>query len=168
MMVWFHMNNKLIGVLLLVAFIAGYIMANPALMATPAEAVTASIDGKALERISPQDHVKEEQITVLSDKVILNVKDASWTTFTDTNSMDPLLDIGSNGIEIKPETINDVKVGDVISYNSQYGLIIHRIVKTGFDEKGWYALAKGDNNPVQDPEKVRFGQIHGVLVAVVY
>lgn len=153
---------------MIVAFVVGYLAANPSALSAPTEAVVASLDGKAIERISPQDHVKESQILVTSEKVTINVKDASWTTFTDTNSMDPVLDQGSNGIELKPTSIDDVKVGDVVSYKSKYGLIIHRVVKTGFDEQGWYALVKGDNNPVQDPDKVRFDQIHGVLVAIIY
>ncbi|MBI4895719.1 MAG: signal peptidase I [Candidatus Aenigmarchaeota archaeon] len=162
------MNKSIIAILMIAAFALGYLAANPSVLSAPTEVIAANLDGKAIERISPQDHIKENQILVTSDKITLNIKDASWSTFTDTNSMDPVLDQGSNGIEVAPASINDVKVGDIISYRSKYGLIIHRVVKTGFDEQDWYALVKGDNNPVNDPDKVRFDQIHGVLVAIIY
>jgi len=162
------MNKSIIAILMIMAFAIGYLVANPFVLSAPTEAIVANLDGKAIERISPQDHVKENQILVTSEKITLDIKDASWSTFTDTNSMDPVLDKGANGIEIAPKSIDDVKVGDIITYRSKYGLIIHRVVKTGFDESGWYALVKGDNNPVNDPDKVRFDQIHGVLVAIIY
>ncbi len=162
------MSKTIIVLLVLIAFTAGYVASNPAIFAVPAEIVSAEVNGKAMERISPQDHVKENEISVLEDKVILNIKDASWTTFTDTNSMDPVLDIGSNGILKTPSTESDVKVGDVITYRSENGLIIHRIVKTGYDNEGWYAIAKGDNNPIEDAGKIRFSQVHGILVAIIY
>ena len=163
------MDNKIIiGIFLIVAFASGYILANPSFISLPTEAATSSIEGKAIERISPQDHVKENEILVTSEKVVINVKDASWTSFADTNSMDPVLDAGANGIIEKPKTIDDVKVGDIVTYRSKYGLIVHRVTKTGFDEQGWYVIVKGDNNPTQDPDKVRWDDITGVLVAIIY
>lgn len=122
------------------------------------------------EKSSPSDHVKESQIHVLKDKIILDIKDASWARFTDTNSMDPMIDAGSNSIELKPKTTEDVKVGDIISYHSEYadGLIIHRVVEVGEDRDGWYVRVKGDNLEQKDPGKIRFSQIEGVLVGIIY
>ena len=122
------------------------------------------------EKSSPNDHIKESQIHVLKDKVIIDVKDASWARFTDTNSMDPIIDAGSNSIELKPKTTEDVKIGDIISYNSEYvdGLIIHRVVEVGEDKDGWFVGVKGDNLAKEDPGKVRFSQIEGVVVGIIY
>ena len=47
-------------------------------------------------------------------------------------------------------------------------LIVHRVVRTGYDRNGWYAIAKGDNIEQPDPDKIRFDQINGVLVAIIY
>lgn len=126
--------------------------------------------GNARDLKSPFDHIKEEQIHVYDDVVVLDIKNASWASFANTKSMDPLLDGEANGIEIKPKSIDDIHVGDVVSYKPTFtdGLVIHRIVETGFDENGWYAITKGDNNNVEDPEKIRFEQINGILVAIVY
>lgn len=128
------------------------------------------IFGGNMERISPFDHISEDSIHVYSDEIKLDIEDASWASYADTNSMDPVFDAGANGIEIKPESEEDVHVGDIISYRSNYvdGLVVHRVIDTGSDERGWYAVTKGDNNPSKDPEKVRFDMINGVLIAVIY
>jgi len=120
------------------------------------------------ELFSPSDWVKENQIKVYKDKITLDIKNATWASFTNTNSMDPFIDETSHAIEVLPEDANEINVGDVISYQSSYGVIIHRVIKKGNDEKGIYFLVKGDNNRFQDPFKVRFDEIKGVVVAVVY
>ena len=86
----------------------------------------------------------------------------------DTNSMDPVLDEDSNAIQIRPTSPSQIQVGDIISYSSPYGIIIHRIVEVGSDDSGWYARVRGDNNAYSDPEKGRFEQVKSVLVAVIY
>ncbi|MFC2134860.1 hypothetical protein ACFLTH_09600 [Bacteroidota bacterium] len=124
----------------------------------------------ASEQPSPSDWVKNEQIEVYSDRVILDIKDAQWAVFTNTNSMDPIFDETSNGIEIVPKSEADISIGDIVSYNSEYadGSIIHRVIYKGQDEQGTYFIMKGDNNPTSDPGKVRFSQMNRVLVAVIY
>ena len=119
---------------------------------------------------TPSDRVSEDQIKVYSDKVVLDLKGASWSTFTPTHSMEPMISEKANGIELKPKSPDELKVGDIISYKSDFadGIIIHRIIESGFDDNGWYAIVKGDNNSEPDPGKVRFEQINGVLVGVIY
>lgn len=122
------------------------------------------------EQPSPYDWIKEEQIHVYSNRIVINIEDAEWAGFTDTNSMDPLIDEGSNGIEIVPNSEEDIHIGDIVSYESKYaqGTIIHRVVEIGEDSEGWYARMKGDNVDSMDPGKVRFNQIKRVLVGILY
>ena len=84
--------------------------------------------------------------------------------------MDPLFDEGSNALEIIPESPEDLQVGDIIAYESPYlkQTVIHRIAFIGEDEEGWYAIARGDNNDLDDPGKIRFEQVKRVLVAIIY
>ncbi|MBN1792623.1 signal peptidase I [Candidatus Woesearchaeota archaeon] len=119
---------------------------------------------------SPGDRIKEHQILVNKERVQIDLKDAQWATFTDTNSMDPVIDAGANAIEVTPENEDDLQVGDIVAYESEYadGLIIHRIAYKGKDEKGTYFILKGDNNPTSDPGKIRFEQIKSVVVAIIY
>jgi len=119
---------------------------------------------------TPSQRVSEDNIHVFSDKVVLDIENASWASFTPTHSMEPFISDKSYGIELKPKSPVELKVGDVISYNSDFttGLVIHRIIETGLDEQGWYAIVKGDNNAEQDPGKVRFDKVNGVLVGIIY
>jgi len=119
---------------------------------------------------APENRISESQIHVYDDRIILDVKNASWASFTPTHSMEPLISDQSHGIEIKPKSSSDITVGDVISYSSDFttGLVIHRVISTGYDETGWYAIVKGDNNAEQDPGKVRFDKINGVLIGIIY
>jgi len=122
------------------------------------------------ELASPQDWIPENNIRVEKDKVIIYIEDAQWARFTDTNSMDPVLDDGSNAIQIPPEKPEDIQVGDIVSYKSQYndGRIIHRVVETGYDKDGWYCIMKGDNNKNADPGKIRFEDIYTVTIGILY
>lgn len=125
---------------------------------------------KARERISPADHIKESQIRVYKDRIIIDVDNAIWARYTDTNSMDPLFDNGANGIEIKPESEESLNVGDIIAYKASWasGTVIHRIIETGYDDNGWYAITKGDNNSSPDPSPVRFSQVEFLLIGIIY
>lgn len=125
---------------------------------------------KNKERISPFDWIKQGQIHVYDDKVIIDIDDPQWAIFTDTNSMDPVIDAGAHAIEVVPTSPDQIHVGDIVSYKSEFadGTVIHRIVETGEDSQGWYCKAKGDNNAFEDPGKIRFGQIQRVLVAIIY
>ncbi|MFH1511240.1 MAG: hypothetical protein ABIF10_06105 [Candidatus Woesearchaeota archaeon] len=133
-------------------------------------AVSGSILGLPSDRASPHDWIKEDQIHVYSDKVVIDLRNAEWATFTDTKSMDPVIDFRSNAIEVVPAKPEDIHLGDIVSYESKYasGTIIHRVVEIGNDEDGWYCRLKGDNLDDKDPGKVRFGQIRRVVVAVIY
>ena len=121
-------------------------------------------------RESPMDRVPEKAIAVYSNRVELDIKDAEWATFTDTHSMEPVLSKGANALEIRPKTENDIKVGDIVSYKSEYadGTIIHRIVYKGHDENGTYFIMKGDNLPTSDPGRVSFAQMQRVVVGIIY
>lgn len=122
------------------------------------------------EKFSPKDRIKSSQIAVYDNMVVLNITNAEWAEYTNTNSMDPLLDDGSSGIEVIPESEDDLVVGDIIVYRPEWisGLVVHRIVGTGEDEEGKYFLTRGDNSGSTDPEKVRFEQIESVLVGIIY
>ncbi len=120
------------------------------------------------ELSSPGDWVGQEQIKVYPNQIILDIENALWSKFTNTNSMDPFLDESTNAIEIVPENPDSINVGDIISYQTDQGVIIHRVIEKGKDEKGIYYIVKGDNNRFNDPFKVRFADVVGVVVAIIY
>jgi hypothetical protein len=122
------------------------------------------------EQNNPKDRIKESQIHVYDNTVVIEINDPEWSTFTDTNSMDPVIDKGANAIHIVPKYEDDLEIGDIVAYESKYakGTIIHRIIDIKYDEEGKYFILKGDNNPKEDPGKIRFSQIKRVLVAIIY
>ena len=117
---------------------------------------------------SPGNWIQPDQILVYQNRIILNIPDATWAEFTDTNSMDPLIDKDTNALEILPRGPEYINVGDIISYRTAYGTIIHRVIEKNQDEKGIYYVVKGDNNTSADPAKVRFEDVKGVVVAFIY
>jgi len=119
---------------------------------------------------SPMDRIPEKAIVVYKDRIILDIQNAQWATFTNTHSMEPVITAGANAIEIVPKSEDEIKVGDIVSYKSEYaeGYIIHRVVYKGQDEKGTYYIMKGDNILTNDPGRVRFSQIQRVVVAIIY
>jgi len=163
------MLNKKQIIVVLLAFMLGLIF-NDAYSELSSLERPLSLFQDGIEKNSPGDWIKEDQIKVYNDRVIINLKDAEWASFTNTNSMDPVLDEKTNAIEIIPKSSDNIHVGDIISYKSDYadGTIIHRVIKIGSDEEGWYCIVKGDNNQSPDPGKIRFNQIKRVLVAIIY
>lgn len=180
----FVFDNLRYFVILLVIFLMGFAVGAMANMSkeSPQKQIAAGKNEGTLftnlipfnqisdEKASPFDRIKEENIHVYSDKVVIELKDAEWATFTDTNSMDPLIDYGTNAIEIVPLNESEINIGDIISYKSEYasGTIIHRVVEISQDEDGWFCRVKGDNNKDVDPGKIRFSQVQRMVVAIIY
>jgi len=129
------------------------------------------LTGRAIERPSPSDHLQADDIAVYNDRVVLDLQDVIFAQFTNTNSMDSVLDETANAIEQRPKSEDEVQEGDIIAYqNSCTGdsTIIHRVIKKDKDQLGTYYYAKGDNNPSADPCVIRFDDIKGVVVAIIY
>lgn len=116
---------------------------------------------------APFDFVKEDQIQIFEDKIIININGASISRYAPTGSMLPVLDQGSNGIRIIPESELDIHIGDIITFEQDNMLIIHRVVEIGSDSKGTYFITRGDNNNIND-EKIRFKDIKYLTIGVIW
>ncbi len=118
------------------------------------------------EKPSSYDRITEEQLQLLPDKLIISLPELKLAYYTDTNSMNPLIDEQATGIEITPRSEGDIHVGDVVAYESGNDLIPHRVISISEDAQGWYALVKGDNS--DKLEKIRFEQVKYILIGVLY
>lgn len=130
-----------------------------------------NVSGEEVNTISaPSDTLSESNIQVYDSKVIITLDGARWASYTNTKSMSPVLDEGSNGIEIVPKSIEEIHIGDIVAYETKYNRIpiVHRVIAIKKDSLGAYFVLKGDNNMKADGEKVRFEQIKYKLVAVIY
>ncbi len=170
-----------IGVLIIVVFIAGVLANNIYAEVKPEktqfteeflkeQASQLAPYRKPVEKVSPKNRIKESQIKVDNKKIVIEVENAKWSRFTDTNSMDPVIDKGANALQIVPETPRNIKEGDIASYQPKGSeeIIIHSLKKKKRDEEGVYFIMKGDNNKEEDPGKVRFEQIKRVVIGVIY
>ena len=93
-----------------------------------------------------------------------------------TGSMRPTIGDDSLVISTQNFTKEDLKIGDIIIYKREDGQIfVHRIVgKTNenYDDRVWVVkdayLVKGDNNNGYDSTPIKFEQIIGKVVGVLY
>ena len=120
------------------------------------------------ESNSPSDHLAAKDLRVFPDKAIIDKENLVWARIKDTHSMEPVLNVNSISLELPPNAPSDIKEGDIISFEQDSIVIIHRVVLTGEDELGWFAVTKGDNNANPDPYKIRFEQVTGVVVGILY
>lgn len=123
--------------------------------------------GMTGEVVSPADRITEKQIEIQKDRIIIYVNDPRLSRYANTNSMDPLLDKNTNGIEIVPESEEDIYVGDIVTYEQDGLLVVHRVMSIGNDEQGEYYITKGDNNQKADA-KIRFEQIKYITIGILY
>lgn len=122
---------------------------------------------KSYEKASPSDYIEEKNILVYKDRVVIILDNPSLSNYADTNSMLPVLDIGANGIRIAPKNEKDIRVGDIISFEFEDKIVVHRVINIGEDQEGTYYITKGDNNPIDDG-KIRFEDIKAKTVAIIY
>jgi hypothetical protein len=132
--------------------------------------ITGYFVSEPIDRLSPSDIISQDQIKVYNDRIVIEVENPQWATFTNTKSMDPVFDKGNFALQIIPTKPEQIKPGDIISFSTKYasGIIIHRVIETGYDEEGWYAITKGDNNPSRDPGVVRFQDVKKQLIGIIY
>lgn len=80
-----------------------------------------------------------------------------------TNSMEPNIKI--NDVIICKRTKEDnIKVGDIITFFKEEKIITHRIIQIDNNGEKKQYITKGDNNEVEDGEKIELEQIQGKLV----
>lgn len=119
-------------------------------------------------KIEPQEINYDEHTEVLS---ISNVKSPLWvTSVQDSNSMEPLVDIGHIVILSQdPKYLDALNLGDIIIWEkSEVESIIHSIIEISQDGDGWYCRTQGLNNNYPDEKKIRKDKIKWVALLVVW
>lgn len=117
----------------------------------------------------PKDRISEQNIRVSGNNVVVYVGEGPVIgEIAGTGSMLPSLTAYSSVIEVIPQKSDEIELGDIIAYKLNEETLIHRVIEISSDEKGWYAIVKGDNSAKPDTEKVRFAQIKRVVVGILY
>lgn len=114
----------------------------------------------------PSDFIKGDDIEVFPDKIVINIDGARVSSYDSTGSMLPVLFQGANGLNVVPSDESEVKVGDIVSYEKEGFVVVHRVVAKGIDDDGTYFVVKGDNS--DESEIIRFEEIIHELFGVVY
>jgi signal peptidase I len=117
---------------------------------------------------SPYPRITLEQIHTYGNQVVIDINNPHLAIFANSNSMDPTIDTGMYGVEIIPKTAREIRIGDIISFKMSNSTIAHRVINVGYDKEGWFARTKGDNVRTIDYNKVRFDNVTGVYVGVIY
>ncbi|MFH0831602.1 MAG: hypothetical protein V1886_01930 [archaeon] len=125
--------------------------------------------GTGIDNITsaPYDRINESSIRISSSQIILSIENAIIGRFANTSSMVPVINENSTGIEIAPSHPEQVHKGDIITFEQGSVLVVHRVIETGEDSRGWYAITKGDNSASPDG-KIRFEQISSILIGILY
>lgn len=116
---------------------------------------------------TPSNRINENQIKVENNKVTINIENASLSRYAATGSMKPVLDENSNGIRIVPESAEEIKVGDIVTFLRNNELVVHRVIEKGKDDIGVWFVTKGDNSEISDG-KVYFSDIKYVTIGVLW
>lgn len=127
-----------------------------------------ALRNSTLDDIAPDTHVPISDILVSRDNVIITIPDIQQGIIAASASMEPYLDENDVVLERKPQSPAEIHEEDIIIFRSGDERIIHRVTEIGHDDQGWYARTKGDNNIRPDPGKVRFDDVLGLVVGVIY
>lgn len=128
------------------------------------------LKNSGLERISPNDWIKREDIDYNVDRCELGIlidPEVRMASVTDTNSMDGLIDVGHHAILTSGFDRSKLAVGDIVCYNYYGSLILHRIVQIKEGANRLYRC-RGDNNVKDDPYWLTDRNIQWLCVGVLY
>jgi hypothetical protein len=116
---------------------------------------------------APSDFVRESDIEVLDDRVVIYLDDASLSAYASTGSMVPVFNENANGIRVRIRSVDEISAGDIITFREGEFLIVHRVIEKGVDSEGVYFITKGDNNNIDDG-KIRFEDVKYKTVGVIW
>ncbi len=122
-----------------------------------------------LERISPNDWIKREDIGYNGEFLTIRLKpNVKIFSIADTNSMDGLLDIGHNVFATDNFDRSKLAVGNLVIYQIYTTKIVHRIVEIREDKNGRIYRMRGDNNINIDPYYLRDLHIKWLVLGIIY
>lgn len=108
-------------------------------------------------------------LLISSDKLDGTISLFGYKAFIITsNSMEPNIHLGDAVVTRKCKQ-KDLEVGDIVTYKQNYEYVTHRIIKV--EEKNQEGetiyITKGDNNNLEDSEKVGYSKIIGKKVLII-
>jgi len=97
------------------------------------------------------------------DLTNVSIPSAFATTVQNTNSMEPLIDVGHT--IFVTDNISNLNLGDIIIFSANGQSIIHSIVEIG-DDGAWYCKTQGLNIKNPDPYTIRKADISYLVLGI--
>lgn len=95
-----------------------------------------------------------------------------YPTTMETASMVPTINVGDTVLWVKVDNTAELKAGDIIIFKhpTLEGVdhVAHRIVNVERVDGGYRFWTKGDNLPAVDRQPVPEGNVHGLVIGVIY
>jgi hypothetical protein len=125
------------------------------------------LDGvpEPLEEYNTTQRIMESQLRMYEGKICVDLEgEVLIASFTPTGSMLPTLSSRNLAIQMKPENESDVRVGDIVAYQREDYIVVHRVVDITENGNITYYQVKGDNNREYDPFWIPFDKIIGIQI----
>ena len=126
------------------------------------------------ELISPLPRIGKANVAYYqaTGKLEVTMPEVMITGVSNTNSMEPVVDIGHTVLLAKlgeAYQYKDLVKGDIVTfYDAQINLVMHRIIDIQVDVHGRKYTTRGDNVNIADPYILRDLHLLHVLVGVLY
>jgi signal peptidase len=99
-----------------------------------------------------QKKIKNAEIPQIAGLSVFNIV---------SESMEPTINV-NDLIVIKKCTQEEIRKDDIITYKRGNGSVVtHRIVKIGKENGENVYVTKGDNNPIEDDEAIKYSRVYG-------
>ncbi|MEM3154376.1 MAG: signal peptidase I [Candidatus Woesearchaeota archaeon] len=130
----------------------------------PAETRLATTDAE----VESTQRIPFESIKVYADRVEIGYAGLNYAT-VNSNSMAPIITDKSVVFEKVPESPDEIKVGDVISFYepSENAIVLHAVIEVLDANEGTFYKTKGLANPEADPWLVPYDNVKGIMVGTV-
>jgi len=90
----------------------------------------------------------------------------------ETTSMEPTINVRDTVLWVEVDNIAEIEVGDIIIFQHptlpEVDNIAHRIVEIVPADGGFKFRTKGDNSSTPDQHLVPEGDVHGLVIGVIY
>lgn len=115
------------------------------------------------KKCAPSSSLTVDQAKLVATAAKMLTPDSAICSVADTNSMLPTFD-RNTFLVVEKRGYSELSVGDVVAYQGEDRLIVHRLVRQS--REGW--IVRGDANDREDDTFVTASNFYGRVSAVVF
>ena len=116
---------------------------------------------------APSTHIPFESIELYQNELRIKEPNLQYAQVR-SGSMSPVIPKGATIVEKKPNSPRDILIGDIISFYEPVSrqVVVHQVTDIYARKEGTYYATQGVANLREDPWKVPYTSVQGILVAV--